>query len=204
MSESVETFASRRMVERREQIGQPQAAVARAAGIDRPALNKLEHGGTRLTVEKLCQVALALGVDPASLLPTLDQLRGMIGMQIEPLPKLEPKRGVPQGQAYIDAVLAGARAYVAKHGRRPPTIGDASEYVGFPAKWSAIDTALRRGNNGAPPIGSLHDLLDAHRVGQRRYATPRPASVGVAAASSQSPARSSSPLRASSRRAGSP
>lgn len=200
MSESVETFVSRRMVERREQLGQPQAAVARAAGIDRPALNKLEHGGTRLTVEKLCKLALALGVEPAHLLPTLEQLRGMIGMGVDPLPKLE----VPTGQAYVDAVIAGARSYLAKHRKRPRVHdGDAIEHVGFAASWSSIDSTLRKGSNGVTPCGGLHGLLDRHGVGQRRYATPRPASAGAGAASSRSPARSASQLRASERRPGS-
>src|SRR5690606_4786301 len=192
---------SRRVVERREKLGQPQAAVARAAGIDRPALNKLEHGGTRLTVEKLCKLALALGVEPAQLLPTLDQLRGLIGMgTIETLPAVEQ----PTGQAYVDAVLAGARSYLAKHRKRPRVHdGDASEHVGFPASWSSIDSTLRRGSNGVTPCGGLHGLLDRHGVGQRRYATPRPASAGAGAASSRSPARSASQLRASERRPGS-
>lgn len=164
--QTVELITGRRVAKTRESLGQPQTAVARSLDVTTPVVNKIEHARSRVSIERICQVALALGVEPGSLLPTLAELRGLIGMGgIETLTKIE----TPTGQEYVDAVLAGARAYIAAHRARPRIDGgDASEYVGFAVRWDAIDSALRKGSNGVAPCGGLHGLLDQHGIGKRR------------------------------------
>lgn len=162
----LEAVIGRKVRAAREALGQSQLALSKALGASRPAANQIEHGTHAIGVERLCQLALALGVEPADLLPRLGDLPGLFGMaQVSPLDPI----AFPKGQAWLDAVEAGARQYVAEHGQRPRTDGaDASEYVGFDTTWCAINAALPRGSHADQLFGGLHDFLDDRGIGRRR------------------------------------
>src|SRR5690606_31041091 len=129
-------YVGKRITAEREQLGRRQIELARAPVRDHPAISRAEGGESTMDIERLCQLALALGVEPGSLLPRLADLPSFLGMQgIETLTKVH----APKGDDYLEAVAAGARAYIAEHGRRPKMNGgDASEYVGFSTTWTAI------------------------------------------------------------------
>lgn len=162
----VAEIVSQKIAARREDLGQSQADLARAMCLVRPTINRVECQAVDIGVERLCQFALALGVEPASLLPKLEDLAGLTGLGC--IATLEPIER-PTGEAYVEAVLAGARRYTAEHNQRPRTDGgDASQYVGFDTTWCAIHNALLRGSNGAPKVGGIHGLLDKHNFPGRR------------------------------------
>lgn len=163
---SVELELANRLRAARERLGQPQTAVARAIGTQPHVVNKAENGGSCMNVERLCQYALALGVEPGDLLPRLADLPTLVGLGgIETLSPVN----FPRGADYVHAVVGGARAYVAEHGQRPRTDGgDARAYVGFNTTWCAIHNALADGSHGVAPVGGIHQLLDERGVGRRR------------------------------------
>lgn len=166
MSRTVALFTGARISDVRSGLGQSQAALARALGVVTPTVNKTEHAVQVIGIERLCQFALALGVEPGDLLPSLAQLSGMLGLG--GIETLEPVK-LPKGEEYLDAVAKGARSYIDQHGQRPRTNGgDATEHVGFDTTWCAIENALRRGCNGVPPSGGLHDFLDSKQIGEHR------------------------------------
>lgn len=84
------------------------------------------------------------------------------------MPDVDMPQQPPQGEAFEAAVLTGARAFLAEHGHRPRTNhSDAEPYVGFPATWSRINSALRAGSFGIRRrYSGLPGFLDAHGVGE--------------------------------------
>tara|TARA_R110000868_G_scaffold380784_4_gene647002 strand:+ start:974 stop:1243 length:270 start_codon:yes stop_codon:yes gene_type:complete len=60
---------------KREEKGHAQEKFAMMAGIDRSYYGMIERGNYGLTVYKLLQIALALDEEPASLIPTLEELK---------------------------------------------------------------------------------------------------------------------------------
>lgn len=164
---TVEIETGRRIRAARESKNRTQVALAEAIGTSPNRINVTENIGINMTIERLCQIAVALGVEPAELLPTLNELRELAG--ISAVETLEDGKPPLRGAEYLDAVIDGARKYVDRHGARPRTDGgDASSYVGFETTWSAINFALAKGSHGVDPCGGIHDLLDKHRVGRRR------------------------------------
>lgn len=52
-----------------------QSALALRAGITRAAVSAIEAGQQGVSIPTLCQLALALDIEPGSLLPSLDELQ---------------------------------------------------------------------------------------------------------------------------------
>lgn len=160
---TVADIMGERIREARIAKGLTQASVADAARTAPAVVSIAEGGGGGLSIESLCKYARALGVEPASLLPSLDELGDVLFVRdVRPAKRSKPSP-IPTGQAYVDAVLAGARRYIEEHGR-PPTVNNASSgpataYVGFPTTWQAIDSAFHSGANGAPECGGLRRFL---------------------------------------------
>lgn len=162
---SIAGYVGKRITEERERLGRRITALANAMGRSWGSVSRAEDAAGAMTIETLCQFAIALDVEPAALLPRLADLRGYIGMGgIETL----TAGTFPKGEAYIEAVAKGAKSYIAKHGRRPKmTDGDASEHVGFDTTWMAIHGALTRGYHKTTPCGGLASFLDKRKIGQR-------------------------------------
>lgn len=59
---------------RREVIGMTQATLAEKVGLSRPAVTNIERGGQALFVHHLLDLAHALDVEPASLLPASEKI----------------------------------------------------------------------------------------------------------------------------------
>lgn len=63
------TALGRNIRQKRKEKGFSQDAFALATGIDRSYIGRIERGEVNITVEKLYEIALVLGCDPAFLLP---------------------------------------------------------------------------------------------------------------------------------------
>ncbi|CAM3940152.1 helix-turn-helix transcriptional regulator [Vreelandella rituensis] len=73
--EELATALGRNIRQKRKEKGFSQDAFALATGIDRSYIGRIERGEVNITVEKLYEIAVVLGCDPASLLPAQTTLR---------------------------------------------------------------------------------------------------------------------------------
>ena len=72
-----------RLREARKKAGLTQAALAQRAGVGRAALVAIEAGNQRMAVHQLVDLAAAVGVDPAMLLPKSGDFAERVGQAVQ-------------------------------------------------------------------------------------------------------------------------
>jgi transcriptional regulator with XRE-family HTH domain len=178
--------------EARQRRGISQAALARAAGAGKATVIQLEAGTCGVSIYMLCKLALAMGVEPGSLMPSAEDLADAIGpvAVIDKSAMTRTSQGgnkynpaeTPRGAKYLAAVIAGVRKFVIAHGKQPPTNGrDATAYVGFRTTWTAINSTLLKGGNGVEACGGLSKFIRERGLALRGAALERAIQLGAQA-----------------------
>jgi transcriptional regulator with XRE-family HTH domain len=139
--------------------GLKQVDLSIALGTVHHVISRMESGGG-ISLRRVMELAVLLDREPAELLPSLAECRTLFDLShLAPLPEVDVDE-TPRGDAYVQAVIDGARQYLAEHGRPPQTTsGPAQPYVGFGADWLGIHNTLAKGNFDVPACGGLRALL---------------------------------------------
>ena len=75
----------------REALGLRQDELATAVSLTRTSITNIERGKQRLLIHTLCDIAEALRVEPADLLPRLADLMGAHELKDQPRDDLSPR-----------------------------------------------------------------------------------------------------------------
>ncbi len=95
----------------RKERGLKQDDLARAISFTRASITNIERGKQRVLLHTVCEIAVALAMEPSSLLPTLDDLVGLQGdlFAAQRLEEDLPKDLSPEEREWIHSTITARK-----------------------------------------------------------------------------------------------